>query len=258
VLTSHSTHIAAKLELDSTAVLFKNDTDGRLSVHYILDGIDVAKEKAAVRFLSLYLDATKSRMFFARRLILVEGIAEQTMIPLLYEQSEGKSLESIGGTVLNVNGVAFRHFLTVIKNGFFKKCVVLTDSDTGTKTENRAESLRADHAAATHIKIEATALSTFEKDLIDANKSGSQRELLFSALTLTKPSNGPRFKIDAGAADIDVEKFFGEIEDYKAEFAFSLASALHDEQKAATETKRTAVKLAIPAYIASAFNFIKG
>jgi putative ATP-dependent endonuclease of OLD family len=258
VLTSHSTHIAAKLELDSTAVLFRSDTDGKLRVHYILDGIDAVKDKAGVRFLSLYLDATKSRMFFARRLILVEGIAEQTVLPLLFEQSEGKSLEAIGCTVLNVNGVAFRHFLTVVKNGFFKKCVVLTDSDTGTNTENRAEKLGTDFASATHIRVETTALSTFEKDLIEANKTGDARELLFSALTLTKPNNGPKFKTNTGTADIDVEKFFAEIESYKAEFAFSLATVLQDEHETAVVAARARKTLTIPSYITSAFTFIKG
>ena len=196
-------------------------------------------------------------MFFARRLILVEGIAEQTVIPLFFEQSEGRSLESLGCTVLNVNGVAFRHFLTVVKNGFFMKCVVLTDSDTGTQAENRAESLRDDFASAAHIKVETTSTSTFEKDLISANKTGEARNLLFAALTLTKPNNGPKFKNDTGATEIDVEKFFAEIVTYKAAFAFSLASVLRDEKEAAAREGRAAKNLTIPAYIKTAFDFVK-
>jgi putative ATP-dependent endonuclease of the OLD family len=257
ILTSHSTHIATKLDLENTAVLFRSDTDGKLRVHYILDGLDPAQDKAAVRFLSLYLDATKSRMFFARRLILVEGIAEQTLIPILFEQVEGRSLESIGCTVLNVNGVAFRHFLTVVRNGFFKRCVVLTDSDTGTRTENRAESLRADFADAAHIKVETTSANTFEKDLISANKSGELRELLFAALTETKPRSGPAFKNGTGAEDINVDSFFAEIETYKAEFAFSLAIVVRDEKEAATKNGRAAKQLMIPSYIRAAFDFVK-
>lgn len=85
ILTSHSTHVATKLSLQNTAVLFRRDSDDAIAAHYVLDGIDPAKDKDAVRFLSLYLDATKSRMFFARRLILVEGIAEQIVIPILFE-----------------------------------------------------------------------------------------------------------------------------------------------------------------------------
>lgn len=143
LLTSHSTHIAAKLRLENTAVLFRDDQTGKVTSLYILDGIDPIKERDPIRFLSLYLDATKSRMFFARRLILVEGIAEQTVIPVLFEQFAAKTLESIGCTILNVNGVAFGHFLKVVLNGFFKRCAVLTDQDTGTKAENRADALKS-------------------------------------------------------------------------------------------------------------------
>jgi putative ATP-dependent endonuclease of the OLD family len=257
LLTSHSTHIAAKLDLANTAVLFRDSTDGKLCVHYILKGLDPLKDKAAIRFLSLYLDSTRSRMFFARRLILVEGIAEQTVVPVLFEEQEGRSLEAIGCTVLNVNGVAFRHFLTVVQNGFFKKCVVLTDGDTGKRTENRASLLAADFASAAHIKVETTSSSTFEKDLISANRSGAPRDLLFAALTLTKPTNGSAFKNATGAGDIDVDSFFAEIEAYKAEFAFSLVSVLRDERQAATKQARSATKLVLPAYIKAAFAFIK-
>jgi len=257
ILTSHSTHVAAKLSLQNTAVLFRRDSDGAIATHYVLDGIDPAKDKDAVRFLSLYLDATKSRMFFARRLILVEGIAEQIVIPMLFEQETGQSLEGIGCTVINVNGVAFRHFLTIVKNGFFKKCVVLTDSDLGTKTENRAAALRTDFKDIPHIDIQVTTESTFEKDLVSANMYGDGKELLFDALSVSKPNNGPKLRAATGANGIDVETFFTEIEKYKAEFAFSLISTIEDERKKAENDKRSSKKLAIPNYISQAFNFIK-
>jgi predicted ATP-dependent endonuclease of OLD family len=257
ILTSHSTHVSTKLSLKNTVVLFHRDSDGALAAHYVLDGIDPIKDKTSVRFLSLYLDATKSRMFFARRLILVEGIAEQVVIPILFEQDKGRSLESLGCTVINVNGVAFRHFLTIVKNGFFKKCTVLTDSDSGTKTENRTEALKADFKNIPHIDIQVTMESTFEKDLVSANRSGDGKELLFSALCVTKPNNGPKLKTETGANDIDVEAFFAEIENYKAEFAFSLMSALEDERQTAEKEKRLPKKLTIPNYISKAFNFIE-
>ncbi len=258
ILTSHSTHVAAKLSLENTAVLFRRDSDGAIVAHYVLDGIDPDKDKASVRFLSLYLDATKSRMFFARRLILVEGIAEQIVIPMLFEQETSMTLERIGCIVINVNGVAFRHFLTIVKNGFFKNCAVLTDSDSGTKAENRAASLRADFKDIPHIDIPVTTESTFEKDLVSSNRSGDGKELLFNALSMTKPKNGPKLKTETGANDIDVEAFFAEIENYKAEFAFNLISAIEDERKAAEKDNRLPNKLGVPNYILQAFDFIRG
>ncbi len=258
ILTSHSTHVATKLSLQNTAVLFRRDSDSAIAAHYVLDGIDPANDKDAVRFLSLYLDATKSRMFFARRLILIEGIAEQIVIPMLFEQETSTTLERIGCTVINVNGVAFRHFLTIVKNGYFKKCAVLTDSDSGTKAENRAASLLADFKDIPHIDIQVTTESTFEKDLVSSNRSGDGKELLFNALSMTKPKNGPKLKTETGANDIDVEAFFAEIENYKAEFAFNLISAIEDERKAAEKDNLLPNKLGIPNYILQAFDFIMG
>ena len=258
ILTSHSTHVAAKLSLNNTVVLFRRDLDGCLSAHYVLEGIDSIKDKNAVRFLNLYLDATKSRMFFARKLILVEGIAEQVIIPILFEQRTDQTLESIGCAIINVNGVAFRHFLTIVKNGFFKKCAVLTDSDSVTKAENRANLLREEFKGIPHINIQVTTESTFEKDIILSNKSGDGKELLFDALSMTKPQNGPKLKEALGANDIEVEAFFAEIEKYKAEFAFSLKSTLRDEAESAEKEKRSPKKLIIPNYISQAFEFIMG
>jgi predicted ATP-dependent endonuclease of OLD family len=247
LLTSHSTHIAAKLNLENTAVLFLDDDTGMHAYHYVLTGIDPEKKKDAARFLSLYLDATKARMFFARRLILVEGIAEQTVVPVLFQKSTNKTLESIGCTVLNVNGVAFRHFLTVVRNGFFKKCVVLTDCDAGTAVEYRAADLKTDFDDGKLIQVQISSESTFEKDIVAANRTGDGKEILLDALTATKPKCGPTFRRYTGKNGINVELFFAEIGSYKAEFAFNLAATLR-------EAKST---LKLPQYLVDAFAFIE-
>jgi predicted ATP-dependent endonuclease of OLD family len=248
LLTSHSTHIAAKLLLGNTAVLFRDEQTGKIASHYVLDGIDPVKERDSIRFLSLYLDATKSRMFFARRLILVEGIAEQTVIPVLFEQLTANTLESIGCTIVNVNGVAFRHFLKVVRNGFFKRCVVLTDQDTGTKAENRADKLKSEFEDGNLVQVHVTDTSTFEKEVIAANRSGTGKELLFDALAITKPLNGPKLRQETGGGAIDIGKFFGEIESSKAEFAFNLVELLRQRPG----------QLIVPTYIERAFSFISG
>jgi len=134
---------------------------------------------------------------------------------------------------------------------------VLTDSDVGTRSENRAKALRMEFKDIPHIDVRDTTESTFEKDLISANKSGDGKELLFCALSMTKPRSGPQLQSATGAMDIDVEAFFTEIQNYKAEFAFSLISALKDEHEAAEKNKSVPKKLGIPDYISEAFEFIK-
>jgi putative ATP-dependent endonuclease of the OLD family len=60
----------------------------------------------------------------------------------------------------------------VVRNGFFKCCVVLTDQDTGTKAENRAADLRAEFEDGDLVQVHVTDTSTFEKEVIAANRSG--------------------------------------------------------------------------------------
>lgn len=245
LLTSHSTHIAAKLNLANSVILF-NDSTGTLRSHYILEGLDETKERDSIRFLSLYLDATKSRMFFARRLLLVEGIAEQTLLPRLFQRHHGATLERHGATVVNVNGVAFSHFLKVVKNGYFLKCVVLTDSDAGTKTENRADTLKAEYEDGQVISVEITEDSTFERDLIAVNRNGPGKALILEALKGTRPTLGKNIEKTTGTGDLDVGTCFDAIKEYKAEFAFTLATLLDTDVRSLT----------LPPYIQRAFDFV--
>lgn len=245
ILTSHSTHLAAKLRLDNTVVIYQAE-DGTAKPHYVLDKIDKKKQSDSIRFLSLYLDATKSRMLFARCLILVEGISEQTIVPELFRQAHSATLESIGCSVVNVNGVAFKHFLTVIKNGLFRRCVVLTDSDSDTKAKARGDNLKETFDEEGLILVSVSNDSTFEKDLIAANKTGYGKATLMKALVRTRPVNGKKLKAKTGRNKIKVEEFFSEIEDYKSAFAFNLATELEDSDK----------PLMLPDYISEAFEFL--
>lgn len=247
ILTSHSTHITSALNMDNMVVLFNES--GKVKEHFLLDGFGNDKKgKIHRHYLEKYLDATKSSMFYARKIILVEGIAEEIIVPVLYQLFSKKSIESIGCNIVNVNGVAFKHFLEIIKNGYFIKCVVLTDGDVGKKTENRADNLKKEYETTNSpIKVEVNK-ETFEKELISANKSGKGKELLLNALKATRPINGPKYITEIGDKEIDTNSFFELIEDYKSEFAFNLCD----------ELKKEDVKFKIPTYIKNAFEFIKG
>jgi len=248
LLTTHSTNIAAKMSLTSSVIIF-NDQHGTPASHYILSGIDEENEKSTINYLSKYIDATKSRMFFARKLILVEGIAEQLLIPLFFKDDSRGTLEKVGCNIINVSGVAFSHFLKIIRSGFFIKGLVLTDSDTGKKTGERATDLKKDYEQEGLIRIEISEGSTFEKDVIAANNNGKGKEILLNALKDTKPQRGPEYEKEIGESDIETEGFFSEIENYKSEFAFNLASQLKEKSNREGFT--------VPTYIKNGFEFLK-
>ncbi len=124
---------------------------------------------------------------------------------------------------------------------------MLTDSDYGKKTENRAEDLKEKFKNDKLIQIEVSKKQTFEKDIIEANKTAKGKGILLKALKKTKPQNGKKFEKELGDSDIDVDSFFKEIDDYKSEFAFNLKKRLEKEGEGFT----------IPKYITDGFDFLK-
>ncbi|KAF2342276.1 ATP-dependent nuclease [Flavobacterium tistrianum] len=249
ILTSHSTHISSNLKLANTLVLFKEGI--KIKSHYILDGLDLNKDKDSINYLSKYLDATKSTMFYSRKIILVEGIAEQLLLPKFFEKVTGSTLEKENCNVINVNGVSFSHFLKIIKNGFFIKCVVFTDSDFTKRTKNRAPALKRAYSKEFIIDVQITNQETFEKDLIEANKSGIGKNTLLEALQKTKTKlcnrkNVSTYKISIGNSDLDVNSFFDEIENYKSEFAFNLLDQMNNNLDS----------VIVPSYIEKGLKFL--
>lgn len=231
IITSHSPHIVSKLDLENTTILFK-DRDGTLRSHYILGNFGTsANEKKIIHYLKKYLDATKSTLFFSRRVILVEGISEQLLLPILFKAYSGNDLAKLKCMVVNVNGLAFSNFLHVIKNGYFIKCIAITDKDTGTKLENRSENLKKEFTGCPLIGIYETSESTFEKDILKHNLSGTGKQILLSALLQTRPEKGKEYSQTLAEENIDVDAFFALIENYKSEFAYNLLQNLTNDAK---------------------------
>lgn len=251
ILTSHSTHITSKLSLDNSVILYADN--GVVKPHYVLDGFERFKNgklKAAsqkhVRYLQRFLDASKSTLFFSRKTILIEGVAEQILIPVFFKMHFGLSLEQVGISVINVNGVAFGHFLELFKNGYFIKCAVLTDSDSQTQTQMRAIDLKAKYDSDLTL-ISISEQETFEKDLIGINNSKS-KSFLFRALAFTRKNLSKDFYEKHKNTDIDVVEYFEIIESYKSDFASNLKHVLNESPNQS--------HFEIPKYIIKAFEHV--
>ena len=247
LLTSHSTNIAAKLDLTNTVIVYHDHRFNRIENHYVLSNLDIDQEQSSIRYLSKFLDATKSRMFFARKLILVEGISEQILIPLLFRLHFGYSVERVGCNVVNVQGVAFRHFLCIIRSGYFIKCLVLTDSDSGTDASNRAQDLKSEYSGTPTVEVQISTLETFERDLIAANCSGQGAVILKRALQTTRPRLGKTYVERNPDMITDIDEFFSLIEAHKSEFSFNLSQELIKRSEGFN----------IPSYISTGFQFIE-
>jgi putative ATP-dependent endonuclease of the OLD family len=245
LLTSHSTYITTKIKFDNTVVIY--DNGGAITPYYVFDGFpDTAQGKKNRKYLNKYLDAANANLFYSRRIILVEGISEKLLIPVFFKLHKTHTLEEASCCIVNVNGLAFANFLEIIKDGYFIKCLVLTDSDAGTAVENRGATLATEYSAVPQIKVQITSHSTFEKDVIDANKTGQGKGILLKALLITRPVAGKIYEDGLSGGDIVVDDFFALIVSYKSEFAYNLLVSLSEDSAGFN----------IPPYITTGFDFI--
>ena len=130
-VTTHSTQITAAVLLDDIICL--HNEEGILKVGYPGKVFpDNKSGKKAKAYVQRFLDATRSDMLFAQKLIFVEGITEQLLLSIMAEYI-GKSLEDNHVGVINVGGRCFEHFLYLFDSlspyAIPKKVVCLTDRD---------------------------------------------------------------------------------------------------------------------------------
>lgn len=126
ILSTHSTHITSKAPLGTYCVLVQ-EKDGTSGCN--LDDI-AALDEVARRDIPRFLDATRSTLLFARKILLVEGPAELFLLPALISEVLKVDLESLGIAVIPIHGVHFATYAKLFgKDALRKKCAVVTDGD---------------------------------------------------------------------------------------------------------------------------------
>lgn len=128
-ITTHSTHISSSTDIDDVICLYKKNNTGNVSYPgKILEEKNIKSKKYVQRF----LDATKSNMLFAEKIIFVEGIAEQLLLNV-FAGYLNKSLEKNHVAVINVGGRCFEHFLHLFDSNnsgtIDRKISCITDLD---------------------------------------------------------------------------------------------------------------------------------
>ena len=130
-MTSHSTQIASAVKLDDLICL-TSPALGQINVGYprAIYKEESSNDRVSKQYVQRFLDATKADMFFANRLIFVEGIAEELLLPV-FARYLNKNLTDEHVLVVNMGGRYFNHFLKLFdtKNPYTinKKIVCLTD-----------------------------------------------------------------------------------------------------------------------------------
>ena len=131
-ITSHSPNITAAVDLNSLIVI--ENVKNKIEISYPGRVFSTSKEdRESKLFVERFLDVTRSDMFFAKKLIFVEGLAEQLLIPEFADMIN-KNLIDSHVSVINLNGRYFNHFLKLFdsnKSDFAmnKKVACITDLD---------------------------------------------------------------------------------------------------------------------------------
>ncbi len=130
-VTTHSTQITSAVSLDEIICL--HNEAGVISVGYPGKTFpDTAAGKKAKAYVQRFLDATRSDMLFAHKVIFVEGLAEQLLLPTLAKYCS-KNLEDQHTAIIPVGGRFFDYFLymfdTTQPNTIPKSVSCLKDKD---------------------------------------------------------------------------------------------------------------------------------
>ena len=192
IMTTHSPNLASKVKLDNL-IICKGDKVFPM-------GSDFTElEKGDYLFLERFLDVTKANLFFAQGIILVEGDAENILIPVIADIL-GKPLTKYGVSVVNVQSTAFLRYSRIIKRKTGKimgiKVAIVTDNDikpdseftanqiTGKRTEKEAKYNGQD------IKAFISPVWTLEYDIA---LSGLKNEFYTAVLRAEKIQNSDTY-----------------------------------------------------------------
>ena len=275
IVTSHSTHITSSVNPEHLVVMYR-DSNGLITgtgVKNIFAQDAVSRRN--LNALQRHLDATKSTLFFARSIILVEGLAEAVLIPILSKKCFGIDLDDKGVSVVAVHGTAFAPFIQLFgPDSIKKKCAVITDSDPPQSIHpdqpyiagedyyplslNDAEfqpaqgvvnlAANIDAEKAGYVKV-FNSLKTFEHDFIVQNQRALLEDALDLAVQMSTKITAPM--INRAKEQVDLKSFsklvLFAIKDAKGAFAQALAERITSDQAV----------VSAPSYIVDAFRFLE-
>ena len=105
IVTTHSPNLASIIDLNNIVLVNKGSAFQLRSGFTKLSAADYG-------FLQRFLDVTKSNLFFARGVLIVEGDAENILLPSIAKLLE-RDLTSNGVSIVNVGGVGLRRFARI-------------------------------------------------------------------------------------------------------------------------------------------------
>ena len=163
IIATHSSMIASRLNI--TKVFWITDTNAR-ALH------NLSEDDAA--FFCRLPNNNLLQMILAKKVILVEGVAEYLLIPEFFKKITGHSLNELNIVVISCNGISYKRYLAIAKSAD-KKTVVLTDNDKKQSKIDECEQFNGSHESLQKIYTEQDLEKwTWEVCLYEKNKQNKQ------------------------------------------------------------------------------------
>ena len=190
VMTTHSAQLSEIAEIRKVNVM---KIDGLHSVvMQPCNGLDEFGEKELKlnkiklsKRLEKYLDAKRSVLLFSKGVILVEGDAEEIMLPSMVKKTLGVSLDELGIGVINIGSVSFEYVASIFaEERLRRRCAIVTDLDAILENAEKCKKEAADRGKSRKEKLERLfgnnkyvqmfcANYTFEVDFTNIEKNRS-------------------------------------------------------------------------------------
>jgi putative ATP-dependent endonuclease of OLD family len=262
IVTTHSTHVSSSVDPSHIVVLYRDSQGGICAASVANLFQDSRRSQRQLDALRRYLDATRSTLFFGKSVILVEGLSEAILLPVIAKESLGFDVDDKGMSIVAVQGISFRPFAALFgPEGIRRRCAILADSDPGEDSfpinrddpdyqpAQRVVNLQAemDRGKRNYVKVFSN-LKTLEHDVIVSGNREIVEKALGIAVDLSDKITQP--KVEEAIEQHD-QKAFSQavlqvISGAKGAFAQALAEAIADDGSS----------FRVPDYISDAFSFL--
>jgi putative ATP-dependent endonuclease of the OLD family len=113
IVTTHSPNLASVIDLNNLLLLHRGKA-------FSLESSQTQLDQSDYGFLKRFLDVTKANMFFARGLLIVEGDAENILLPTI-ARLIGCDLTENGVSIINVGSTGLRRFARIYQRKYPEK-----------------------------------------------------------------------------------------------------------------------------------------
>ena len=124
IYSTHSTQISEVSNVKNINILAK-----KLNYAEVFQPSEGLTSKS-INQIQRYLDAIRTNLLFAKGVILVEGDAEEILIPQIVKKAFGVGLDELGISLINIRSTGFKNVAQLFHdNRIRRKCSILTDLD---------------------------------------------------------------------------------------------------------------------------------